>query len=66
MPEPVQELLQYFEYQHLPEELQRVSMPFCDLANKVANELPNNSQLHYSLSRLLEAKDGAVRAALLR
>lgn len=65
-PEPEKhELLQFFGYAHLPKHLQAVSKLFHDLAHTL-NLLPDNSQKTGTLSRLLEAKDCAVRAALFQ
>lgn len=56
-------LLRFFEYEHLPPDLQEVSKPFADLANHVALG-PENAETTVALRKLLEAKDAAVRAAL--
>lgn len=60
-------LLRFFEYSHLPPNLQRVSQPFCtvahDLAGGVLGPL-DGPELTVALRKLLEAKDCAVRAAL--
>lgn len=58
-------LLAFFAYEHLPERLQAVSGPFCQLANDVAsNEALSGPEVTVCLRKLLEAKDCAVRAAL--
>lgn len=57
-------VLKYFSYSHLPEKLQAISKPFCDLANEVANRNPDNQETTIALRKLLEAKDAAVRASL--
>lgn len=62
-------LLKFFEYDHLPENLQEVSRPFHDLAHKLAEELDTQdigagAQLNRCIQKLLESKDCAVRAAL--
>lgn len=57
-------LMQFFEYEHLPEDLQQVSRPFHDLACVVSIQLPENQQKHACLQKLVEAKDCAVRANL--
>jgi hypothetical protein len=57
-------LLQFFEYAHLPDHLQGVSRPFCDLAQQLVIGLPRNPERTVALRKLLEAKDCAVRAAL--
>jgi len=58
-------ILQFFTYSHLPEKLQKVSQPFCDLAYSVA-QLPHNAESATALRKLLEAKDAAVRAVLFK
>jgi hypothetical protein len=60
------ELLQLFEYEHLPLTLQEISKPFCELAKKMASELPPSMQLDFGLEKLLEAKDCFVRAHLMK
>jgi hypothetical protein len=59
-------LLRYFEYEHLPEHLQVVSRPLCELANQLALDLPQGPELTTGLRKLLESKDCFVRAALDR
>lgn len=56
-------ILQYFEYEHLPEKLQEVSKDFADLARKIANR-SSSPETTVALRKLLESKDAAVRAAL--
>lgn len=56
-------ILRYFEFSHLPEELQTISRPFGVLANDLAEKL-EGPELTVCLRKLLEAKDCAVRAAL--
>ncbi len=55
---------QFFTYAHLPEKLQHVSRPFCDLASLIVDTLPSNPERTVALRKLLEAKDCAVRALL--
>jgi len=55
-------MLQFFAYDHLPEHLQPISMPFSHLANAVVDNLPENPERTVCLRKLLEAKDCAVRA----
>lgn len=57
---------QFFEYEHLPPNLQKVSKPFCDMAKDLDERLPNNPEKTTALRKLLEAKDCAVRAAIYR
>lgn len=57
-------ILRYFEFEHLPLVLQDISRPFCDLAHRMALDLPYCPETSAGLRKLLEAKDCAVRAAL--
>ena len=57
-------LLQFFKYEHLPQHLQDVSKPFCELAKHMAETLPPNPESTTAMRKLLEAKDCAVRAVL--
>lgn len=57
-------MLQWFEYDHLPEKLQEVSRPFCDLAVHVAETIQRGPERTVALRKLLEAKDAAVRASM--
>ena len=57
-------MLQFFTYSHLPEHLQQISKPFCDLAVNIVETLPMNPERTVALRKLLEAKDCAVRALL--
>jgi hypothetical protein len=59
-------LLQFFQYEHLPERLQAVSKPFCDLAKSLVETLPSNPERTVALRKLLESKDCAVRALLFK
>lgn len=72
-------ILKHFRYEHLPEKLQAVSRPFCDLARAIVGDergmpegtstqfpLPDDPERDVALRKLLEAKDAAVRAALSR
>lgn len=71
----VDDILQYFEYVHLPPHLQEVSRPFFDLAWSIvapvsptskALSLPRCPERTVALRKLLEAKDCAVRCALAK
>ena len=57
-------MLQFFQYKHLPEHLQAVSRPFCELAERIVAELPSNPERTVCLRKTLEAKDSAVRAVI--
>lgn len=63
MDEPI---LQFFEFSHLPAELQPVSMYFHTLAHNLVNHLPRNPERTSALRKLLEAKDCAVRAKIYK
>lgn len=57
-------MLRWFEYAHLPEPLQIVSMGFEALAHDLVARLPRSPERTVALRKLLESKDAAVRAAL--
>lgn len=59
-------MLQFFAYEHLSEDKQKVSKPFCELAHKLVKELPRNPERTVALRKLLEAKDCAVRALIYK
>jgi len=58
------EILQFFKCGHLPERLQLVSKPICDLAHEMDRILPDGPEKSAGLRKLLEAKDCLVRAIL--
>lgn len=60
-----EQILQFFAYEHLPARLQVVSQPFKHLADEIVASLPRNPERTVALRKLLEAKDAAVRAALV-
>lgn len=62
----VDHVLQFFAYDHLPEKLQQVSRPFCELAHELAYRLPGNAETTICLRKLLEAKDCAIRALVAK
>lgn len=64
MPEYESHLMQFFKFDHLPENLRAVSIPFHDLAARMDSALPNNPEKTVALRKLLEAKDCAVRSVL--
>lgn len=57
-------MLRWFEFTHLPVNLQRVSQPFSTLANILVEDLQPGPERTVALRKLLEAKDAAVRAAV--
>lgn len=56
-------VMQFFAYDHLPQWLQVISRPFCELARFVATQHAN-PQRAVALQHLLDAKDAAVRSAM--
>lgn len=56
--------MKYFEYAHLPEKLQKISAPLCEVAQKYEMETPDGPEKSAGLRKLLEAKDCFVRANL--
>src|SRR5262249_20786789 len=65
-PEPLEPILQFFAYAHLPPHLGEVSREFHILALTLVNTLPRNPERTVALRKLLEAKDAAVRAKLFK
>lgn len=59
-------LMQFFAYEHLPEHLQEVSKPFCELAKRLDETLASNPETTTALRKLLESKDCAVRSVLFK
>lgn len=57
-------IARYFAYGHLPEHLQAVSKPFCNLAARMLLLLDDGPELTAGLRKILEGKDCCVRAAL--
>jgi hypothetical protein len=58
--------MQFFEYAHLPKQLQEISRPFGELARNIEMSLPRNPERTVALRKLLEAKDAAVRAFIAK
>jgi len=61
-----EDILQFFEFAHLPEPLQLVSKEFHAIAYKIVASLPRNPERSVALRKLLESKDAAVRAAIAK
>lgn len=60
-------LLRYFRFEHLPEQLQAASRPFCILARQLAADIDfghvaDPTETVEAIRLLLKAKDAAVRA----
>lgn len=64
IPLPEEPILRHFKYGHLVHDLKAVSAPFGLLAMRVVATLPPGPERSVALRKLLEAKDGAVRAAM--
>lgn len=61
------EKLRWFEYGHLPAHLAEVSQKFEQLAHELVGPLAlAGPQTTIALQKLIEAKDAAVRAAIVR
>lgn len=58
------EILKHFRFDHLPEDLQAISRPICEIATQIDERLPNGAEKSAGLRKLLEAKDCLVRAAI--
>lgn len=56
------DILHDFTYGHLPEHLQKISKPFCDMAFKIAMESPDTDEVFIALRNLMQVKDNVVRA----
>jgi hypothetical protein len=56
--------IQYFEYEHLPPNLQEISKALHGLAHLMESTLPDGPEKSAGMRKLLEAKDCFVRAAL--
>lgn len=58
--------MQFFKYDHLPEDKQAASKPFAELAKHLDDTLPNNPEKTTALRKLLESKDCAVRSTFFK
>ena len=56
--------VKHFGYSHLPDRLQPISRPFCNLAVSMDHQCPDGPEKDAGLRKLLEAKDCFVRASL--
>lgn len=54
-------ILKFFRYDHLPQDVQWISREFSELAHELANTL-EGPEITVALRKLLEAKDCAVRS----
>jgi len=58
------EIMRFFEYDHLPIQLQNVSIPFATLARDLQANILEGPEKEAGMRKLLEAKDCFVRAKL--
>lgn len=64
VPAPRDEIMEQFEYGHLPEgSMRETSKMFAQVAGIVHSNLPRCEERSVALRKLLEGKDAAVRAA---
>lgn len=59
---PLEPMMKWFKYEHLPPHLQEVSVGFYDLAVDICDKVEPGPERTVALRKLLEAKDAAVRA----
>ncbi len=64
MGSPVENIMKYFKYEHLPPDLQEVSKSCTELARHMTKQCEHNAELTAGLRLLLQAKDCFVRANL--
>ena len=61
---PEERMLKWFEFEHLPNELQSVSTHFHHIVHTLVDQLEPGPERTVMLRKLLEAKDAGVRAKL--
>lgn len=59
-------ILKFFSFHHLPLHLQEVSKQFYKLADWLSANVNEGGELTTGLRKLLEAKDCAIRASLVK
>lgn len=57
-------MLQWFENEHLPEQLRKVSEGFRKMAEELTRAVERSPERTVALRKLLESKDAAVRAKI--
>lgn len=62
---PLEPMMKWFRYDHLPLHLQEVSKGFYDLAVDICDKVKPGPERTVALRKLLEAKDAAVRAKVV-
>jgi hypothetical protein len=55
-------ILRWFEYSHLPKDLQSISKVFASVAIFINDNIASSAERTAALRKLLESKDAAVRA----
>lgn len=60
--DPKRTALRWFEYDHLPEDLQEIAHPIYDLAEDLYEAVGSSAEKSAGFRKLLEAKDCFVRA----
>ncbi len=58
------EIMNFFEYTHLPPRIKEVSKSIAEVANLMNDAIPQSEEKSVGLRKLLEAKDCFVRASL--
>jgi len=64
MDQSVANIMRYFEFSHLSENLQIVAREYYGFAHALEQNLPTGPEKSVALRKLLESKDAAVRSAL--
>lgn len=62
--DPKRLALRWFEYDHLPEDLQEIAHPIRDLAHMLYDVLGEGAEKSAGFRKLLEAKDCLIRQAI--
>jgi hypothetical protein len=62
--DPTEQMMKFFEFEHLPAHLQQVSKIFSTAAAQIVDLVPPGPERTVCLRKLLEAKDCGVRASL--
>lgn len=62
--DPVEQMVEWFEFEHLPDSQKEVVRICQELAIEVVSTLPHNDETYVGLRKLREAKDCFVRASI--
>lgn len=63
-PAPMNRMLRWFDFSHLPDDLWVVAQLIRDTALELNDEIPESAEKTAGLRKLLEAKDCFVRATI--